>query len=230
MLLDFPFFLSSAIKPAPVLNCLLCPPSLCSCPPKSLYMSFSLYYPWSGHYEYEERCTWHFSGYFIERPKVDFTLVRLPSGQNRFERAFQFTNDSKMPVANSLLPATGCVCGARRQAQRATKLIAMATILIQFHYESQRCFSHSCAKSVAQPHPRPISLSLTLSLFVALTIELMFLVASEKLMKRTVATRGLIAPQRRCRAATWRRKTNMRITLDKPKMWCPFKLYNFANL
>lgn len=197
-------------------------------------MSFSLYYPWSGHYEYEERCTWHFSGYFIERPKVGFTLVRLPSGQNRFERAFQFTNDSKMPVANSLLPATRCVCGARRQAQRATKLIAMATILIQFHYESQRCFSHSCAKSVAQPQRRPVSLtpcvSLSLCLSVSLTIELMFLVASEKLMKRAVATRGLIAPQRRCRAATWRRKTNMWITPDKPKRWCPFKLYNSSNL
>lgn len=49
----FPF-LSSPIKPESVLNCLLCTPSPCSAPPSSLYMSFSLYYPWSGHYEYEE--------------------------------------------------------------------------------------------------------------------------------------------------------------------------------
>lgn len=194
-------------------------------------MSFSLYYPWRGHYEYEERCTWHFSGYFIERPKVDFALVRLPSGQNRFERAFQFTNDSKMPVANSLLPATGCVCGARRQAQRATKLIAMATILIQFHYEfTKMLLAQLCEKCCSTSTSPCLSHALSLSLSFPLTIELMFLVASEKLMKRTVATRGLIAPQRRCRAATWRRKTNMRITLDKPKMWCSFKLFNLASL
>lgn len=165
--LIFPFFLSSAIKPEPVLNCLLCPPSLCSVPLSSLYMSFSLYYPWSGHYEYEERCTWHFSGYFIERPKVDFALVRLPSGQNRFERAFQFTNDSKMPVANSLLPATGCVWGtspgaARNETHRHGNNFNSIPLRVTKMLLAQLC-EKCCSTSTSPCLSHSISFSLCLS-------------------------------------------------------------------